>query len=104
MMELFLLGCNLIEYGTSDEFGTDIYRFRYCTDYQHVLPNTTICEEVMEKSKVALSKEDLRARKIHWKFLMDILRYYRYDPSGSENYLVPLAENYFSCKEKLYLH
>ena len=93
-----------MECRTSNEFGIDIYRLRYCTDYQDVLPNTTICEEVMEGSKTALSKEDLRERKIHWKLLMDILRYYRYDPSGSENYLPPLAENYFSCKDNLYYY
>ena len=56
----------------------------------------------MKKSKTALSKKDLRERKTHWRLLMDILRYYNHDRSGSENYLPPLTENYFSCKEKLY--
>lgn len=93
-----------MEFRASNKFGIDIYRFRYCTDYQDVLPNTAICEEVMEDSKTALSKEDLRERKIHWKLLMDTLRYYRYDPSGYKNYLIPLVENYFTCKENLYYY
>ena len=35
---------------------------------------------------------------------MGILRYYHHDRSGSENYLLPLTENYFLCKEKMYFY
>ena len=60
--------------------------FRYCTHFQEIGPNTTLCEDFMRHHNVALSRDQLRRAKGSLILLKRVMEYYHHNKKEISDY------------------